>query len=728
MRTIILLLLLVLTITGYSQNLTERQKLNRQREEEWKRRSTGTFENTVNTPEKDLTGIPAPPDQIETSGDIQLNKGAFSNATKTSARRSPRGRTAAEPLKKLAKSALIKQYDPSTQVYSDRYMYLYKYESDSSYYQYQVEKDEAGNYTDTVQYEYYKFHPSLTMDTEAEYKSYRKVGERFELTEWYKDLSSYVYEDDGVNHTEWFSKYEFSCEYELDDNDNYYLMYKSEDIYNDHGDEILTLSEEYDAEGNITYGWKGQHEEKILSDGSKEEKYQYLHFADGAYRIEGVWTELFNASGYSTLRYGMEWNNTLSKLDSAGRSGTIYDSQNRETFSYYLGGYNQNGTWQHGNRSYFEYQAAANYVTKEWLDNGVWKKSDKQEIITSPNKREVIVYVWSSNTWQKSIKWSYDYYDNQKLKRMYLYLWNNVNDWYVSEYSHYQYYEYNSAGQQTLFERYYRYDRNNCYKVINEYDGENRLVKVKQYNAHTNNINSIPWENAYETTIAYNNFGQQTLYDFKRWKDGVWLQSSLMTSLSDVDGNILETKNEGFNWDSGIQNWGLHVIYTLSEGDFNTICTKPTITLEGSDTEAVQLTSSVSSGNQWFKDGIAIDGATAASYDVSEPGMYQVQVNSDVCLVFSDEQSIVITDVEESMDVKVKVYPNPVQEELVVDASSMFGSRGFHVSLYESSGRLVSQQNSTQAVSLDIRSLKPGNYFVKVGNGKQSFTKKIIKR
>src|SRR5690606_6384806 len=60
----------------------------------------------------------------------------------------------------------------------------------------------------------------------------------------------------------------------------------------------------------------------------------------------------------------------------------------------------------------------------------------------------------------------------------------------------------------------------------------------------------------------------------------------------------------------------------------------PTITIQGEDgiSQEVALVSSSDTGNQWLKDGVAIQGATAQTLAITEAGTYQVQVsNSGGC-------------------------------------------------------------------------------------------------
>lgn len=86
---------------------------------------------------------------------------------------------------------------------------------------------------------------------------------------------------------------------------------------------------------------------------------------------------------------------------------------------------------------------------------------------------------------------------------------------------------------------------------------------------------------------------------------------------------------------------------------------KPVISANGSTSfctgGSVVLSSSYSSGNQWYKDGQIINGASLASYTATLSGKYSVRVASSVnCIVTSDETQV-LSDVSTSLSVPVIV-------------------------------------------------------------------------
>lgn len=75
------------------------------------------------------------------------------------------------------------------------------------------------------------------------------------------------------------------------------------------------------------------------------------------------------------------------------------------------------------------------------------------------------------------------------------------------------------------------------------------------------------------------------------------------------------------------------------------------------------LSSSVGGGTlmvQWYRNNTLIDGATAVSYEPKENGDYSVSVTSEHgCVSRSSSISVVISSVEETEDVALRVVPNP---------------------------------------------------------------------
>ena len=92
---------------------------------------------------------------------------------------------------------------------------------------------------------------------------------------------------------------------------------------------------------------------------------------------------------------------------------------------------------------------------------------------------------------------------------------------------------------------------------------------------------------------------------------------------------------------------------------------KPIITLSNNNTETVTLTSSATTGNQWYLAGVAISGATNATLAVTAPGIYKVQAKVDDCASeFSADQTILVTGDIKLDGSTISISPNPVDDVL----------------------------------------------------------------
>ena len=124
---------------------------------------------------------------------------------------------------------------------------------------------------------------------------------------------------------------------------------------------------------------------------------------------------------------------------------------------------------------------------------------------------------------------------------------------------------------------------------------------------------------------------------------GVW--SSSNTGIATIDGSGLLT---------GISAGRVTITYTFTsrisgcsssvskEVTVTTLPSKPSVTTASSTSfcapGSVVLRSSASSGNQWYKDGVAIVGATATTYTATDSGIYTVIVTQNSCVSAESNQ------------------------------------------------------------------------------------------
>ena len=143
------------------------------------------------------------------------------------------------------------------------------------------------------------------------------------------------------------------------------------------------------------------------------------------------------------------------------------------------------------------------------------------------------------------------------------------------------------------------------------------------------------------------------------------------------------------------------------------------------------LTSSAADGNQWYKDGVLIDGAVSQTYDVFENGVYTVIVTLNDCSsAVSNSIEIVNVGFEEVNAPKISVYPNPNTGAFWITIASS-NSVTYELEVLDSYGSSVYQTgdlqvNGTFKRFIDLRTLSAGVYSLVLKSDTQQIIRKIV--
>ena len=139
----------------------------------------------------------------------------------------------------------------------------------------------------------------------------------------------------------------------------------------------------------------------------------------------------------------------------------------------------------------------------------------------------------------------------------------------------------------------------------------------------------------------------------------------------------------------------------------------PVITLNGN-----VLTSSVASFNQWYKDGVAIPGATGQTYTATVPGNYQARASTvfNCSSGLSNVIAFVVTAINSpDLDNKLLIGPNPTADQLFFQYKGSHAS--FQLSLLELTGKVVlAKARFSSAYTLSLKQFASGTYILKVEN------------
>jgi hypothetical protein len=153
----------------------------------------------------------------------------------------------------------------------------------------------------------------------------------------------------------------------------------------------------------------------------------------------------------------------------------------------------------------------------------------------------------------------------------------------------------------------------------------------------------------------------------------------------------------------------------------------PEITLEGT-----LLTSNASTGNQWYKNGSIIAGATAQTYNVVGNGYYWDVVTLNGCSSqISNIITITNTGISDSEpDQILNIFPNPSKGKFTL-AYSPGTQETFDLSILNNLGAVVHEQKTlhvdrTIELQIDISVLPPGVYSVVLKTENQMIIRKIV--
>jgi hypothetical protein len=143
------------------------------------------------------------------------------------------------------------------------------------------------------------------------------------------------------------------------------------------------------------------------------------------------------------------------------------------------------------------------------------------------------------------------------------------------------------------------------------------------------------------------------------------------------------------------------------------------------------LISSSASGNQWYRDGVAISGATAQTYTIPQDGTYYVIVTLNGCSSDASNSIIIIhTGVDTFEKQLVNVYPNPSNGAFWVSINAT-GTEVFDMEIVNSVGATVSKTNNVEVSGtfkqyFDLHELSAGMYTLVLRSDKQQIVKKIV--
>jgi len=155
-----------------------------------------------------------------------------------------------------------------------------------------------------------------------------------------------------------------------------------------------------------------------------------------------------------------------------------------------------------------------------------------------------------------------------------------------------------------------------------------------------------------------------------------------------------------------------------------TICPSvPTVSISANGMTLNSTAGGTPVGYQWYLNGIAINGATSATYQASQDGVYYLEVTYDYGCAVSNNQTLGSSELIE-LQFQTKLFPNPANEILNIQTNDTKIS----IVLSDLNGRKILKSSEiSQSHALDISNLSKGIYQVEISNGSNSIIKQFIK-
>ena len=135
---------------------------------------------------------------------------------------------------------------------------------------------------------------------------------------------------------------------------------------------------------------------------------------------------------------------------------------------------------------------------------------------------------------------------------------------------------------------------------------------------------------------------------------------------------------------------------------------------------------------QWFLNGVAIDGATEATYMPLEVGNYTVEVTDAAGCEFTSEIFEVVTNTDNIEAVsRLAVSPNPFEDKLMIQLETTEVLE-LNILIYDVQGKLVFEKtmlaNGAHTETLSLDSLQAGVYVMHFRTDDGEMTRKIIRK
>ncbi len=372
------------------------------------------------------------------------------------------------------------------------------------------------------------------------------------------------------------------------------------------------------------------------------------------------------------------------------------------------------------------------FSAQQRLDSIVVLDDRKEEFIydSNGNMAQSIVYNWDSdsNSWKKSMKWEYTYDSNGFQTQFIVSSWDSgSNTWNLMMKEEYTY---DSSGNMTQLIIYY-WDPGSEIWIVNTkheytYDSNGNMTQSIGYNWDSGSGSWIAFLK-YEQT--YDSNGNITQFVSYLWDSdaNTWKPSMKYEYTYDSNGN--NTQFIRYNWDSGDNSW---VVYWKYEQTFDS---------NGNMTQLIRYSWDINE-SIWipaYKQENVYDNEYALD-DLLIPFWYQYKNKllsvkhysyDDVTEVWIEDSEDVYyysdlnTAIQEAEPDKVRIYPNPVSDELYFNLK---GNESLTFELYDLLGKKLMHYQKKNGEKINLSHLNSGTYIYKISIDGLRQSGKLIKK
>jgi hypothetical protein len=256
----------------------------------------------------------------------------------------------------------------------------------------------------------------------------------------------------------------------------------------------------------------------------------------------------------------------------------------------------------------------------------------------------------------------------------------------------------------------------NAAKTIINYSSESAIASFKTRNTQTiNPISDLTLSTIPSTVTVTATSGLAVA--LAKVSGNITINGNVITILGPGPVKVTATQNGNDNFDPAAD----------ATVNFCANPPMPTITIQDVlNPVEVRLLSSSATNNQWFHNNAAVVGATSQTYAPHLNGIFAVKVDFEGCSNMSAPTAFLYTGVEEFGGSAIKVFPNPFNNQLTIEAPGTVKK----LTLADALGRIQHTEDRPQNTSkvLDLSHLPEGLYSLILVTDQGTVNRKVIKR